>query len=305
MSVPFINAAVQHELCIQCPTCQSRHNIEWYVQSHLKENEKASSKHCGDCDTHFEFQIKDRNTVLIRTIPTTSWKGYMVVKQYEQPIYMVVETTFYDHHKTGQPNMDQTYWVDEHTCITNWLDVEIITEAGDTDPHGLFRFVRGMTFTQIKEQFGHDRKWLRDGGMDVDEAFCTIFPELLFTGNEPTAEEVEFDALIDELIEDIPAPTTLKATVNDRPTMHLVLKSGVVTRTVELRHATGSRLIANSDRVINDDILHLCEFIQTLIEDSNTTHMTDEKLVEFLNRRIQENPKAALYITAVKMEDSQ
>ena len=62
------------------------------------------------------------------------------------------------------------YYYEEHTCPTNFIRVPMIAVDGDTDPHGIFRFVRSVWMTP-----GYDK--------DDDDFLLRTFPEIS-GGNE-------------------------------------------------------------------------------------------------------------------------
>lgn len=86
-----------------------------------------------------------------------------VAKQYDivrldpqdEPIYFIVEAF--------SPTDPETtaYWYDEGTCPTNWLKtVDTIIINGDSDPHGLFAFVRTtMPLTFPRAAHYPDQEW--------------------------------------------------------------------------------------------------------------------------------------------------
>lgn len=63
-----------------------------------------------------------------------------------KPVYFVVEAGYAD----DDPNVDETstaeslnrYYFEEGSCPTNFVRCELIVSEGDTDPHGIFEWVR-------------------------------------------------------------------------------------------------------------------------------------------------------------------
>jgi hypothetical protein len=103
----------------------------------------------------------------------------MLVKRPDEELYMVVEQTFYV--RDGKVDLDQQYYIDEHTCPTNWFKVLMVALNGDPDPHGVFEWVRSLTYVEIEQKFGYKRDFLRgedDSPNDVEEALMRIFPEI-------------------------------------------------------------------------------------------------------------------------------
>jgi hypothetical protein len=58
----------------------------------------------------------------------------------EYPIYLVVNAFAPDDPETAQ------YWYEEGTCPTNVLrgEVHLVVTEGDTDPHGIFTYIRAF-----------------------------------------------------------------------------------------------------------------------------------------------------------------
>lgn len=65
---------------------------------------------------------------------------------------------------------DKEYFYNEHTCPTNFLDVELICENGDTDPHGIFEFVDAVWMTD--EYLAAEEKG------EKDEYLAQVFPQM-------------------------------------------------------------------------------------------------------------------------------
>lgn len=181
-----LKTSIRH--MVGCPTCGRETDITWLVDR-LKQPESerdhpktTTEQNCADCDTRFVItpSVVDGKLTGVSggILPTNHRRGLMLVKRPEDDLYLVVETTFHDH--GDGPSTDLNYYINEHTCPTNWLPVLMIAENGDPDPHGVFKFVRGVTFAEIKETFGYSLETLRHGCNDQDEALLAIFPEIEF-----------------------------------------------------------------------------------------------------------------------------
>lgn len=82
----------------------------------------------------------------------------------DKPIYLVIEAFSPDDPETT------AYWYDEGTCPTNVLKLncEKIIVGGDTDPHGLFEYVRTIARPEFLDRAHNpDEEWKRI----VPEAF--------------------------------------------------------------------------------------------------------------------------------------
>lgn len=61
----------------------------------------------------------------------------------EHPVYFVVET-YGDPPATEDDREHLMYFYEEHSCPTNYIRCEAIISKNDTDPHGLFTYVRSI-----------------------------------------------------------------------------------------------------------------------------------------------------------------
>jgi len=89
----------------------------------------------------------------------------------KRPVYFVLALTDYSHHGARGIGTDEfeeshRYWLEEHTCPTNFMAGEVIVNQGDLDPHGLFTYVRSVKAVEVPKS-------------PNDEAFwCEMFPEI-------------------------------------------------------------------------------------------------------------------------------
>lgn len=178
------------QTAVGCPNCKASIAVEWHV-GRVERNETTERKFdvcCRNCDTPYKITVNSREDITYddveRQKPTQD-KGLMLLKYYkeESELYLVVEQDFYYHGKDA-PNTDMSYWINEHTCPTNWLrSVRLIADDGDCDPHGVFQFVRAYTYVEIEKQFGFKRKFLQgddDDNIAEEKALIEIFPELVY-----------------------------------------------------------------------------------------------------------------------------
>jgi len=174
----------QQTVCI-CPKCNSDMRVSWYVDYVLSDRKKAEGKPptfeqtCKGCDTSYEFFVHSPTDIDFKEIPTKQFSGLMLVKRPDEELYMVVEQNFYV--RNGKVDLDNEFWINESTCPTNWFKVLLVAEDGDPDPHGVFQWVRALTYVEIEEKFGYKRDFLRGEGDDSNaqnEALLHIFPEI-------------------------------------------------------------------------------------------------------------------------------
>ena len=165
---------------IECQVCQNKIDVDHWNRPDTgfkapDGEDRHFSRHCIDCDTKYEIYAKGHGEFLARVVPTTEWQGLLLVKHQDVHTYLLVEIDL--HMRDGVVDTDMQYYIDEHTCPTNWLNVIAISDAGDIDPHGTFRFCRAMSYQQIQEKYAITRGVLRHGN-EQNEALLIVFPEL-------------------------------------------------------------------------------------------------------------------------------
>lgn len=96
--------------------------------------------------------------------------GYTVVclPPQDKPVYFVVPRV--------HPDSDVgEFMVDENDCPTNWLrNIQQIITDGDTDPHGLFEYVKDIP-----------RPSFLDRSHDPEEEWRKVIPEAFPAGDSP------------------------------------------------------------------------------------------------------------------------
>ena len=193
-------AAIRQRTSVICPGCKYNMHVHWYVDFVLSERKQKEGKPptfeatCKGCDTSFEFFVHSPTDIDFKVIPTKQFDGLMLVKRPDEELYIVVEQAYYVDEKTGNVRIDNEYWVNESTCPTNWFKVLLIAEDGDPDPHGVFQWVRALTYADIEAKFGYKRDFLRGEGDDcnaVETAMLHIFPEIANGGTVLEGDAVE------------------------------------------------------------------------------------------------------------------
>lgn len=187
MTVQVVNKVqTLQRTSVVCPKCQYHMHVHWYVNFVLSDRKKAEGKSptfestCGGCDVSYEFFVHSPTDIDFKEIPTKQFSGLMLVKRPDEELYMIVEQAYYTR-EDGSVRLDQEYWVNESTCPTNWFKVLMVAEDGDPDPHGVFQWVRGITYKDIEAKFDYSRGMLRGEDDDtnaVEQAFLHIFPEI-------------------------------------------------------------------------------------------------------------------------------
>lgn len=177
---------------IHCPNCD---NVvakidDGDVLANL--NDKMGREHhntydCQVCGNDYSVVLKDGIHELEINNTPMSKRTLDLLKFYDskKPFYLVVDgyTHKYkvgDDYKYKIGNLE--YYYGEHTCTINFIRTCGISYNGNTDPHGLFEFVRSVDVDDIVEKLGveyskisHDGQWWSIN----QELLMKIFPELL------------------------------------------------------------------------------------------------------------------------------
>lgn len=134
---PFTETAAY----IHCPVCgNGRHGV-----SHLALG-CSTRWYCDEDKCGAEFSLTVVSPEAIECIPTGGRKiDTVVTLRCDEPFTMTVSDARYEPRDEGESfEESQRYFYEESTCPVNaFRDViEINNLAGDTDPHGILKFVK-------------------------------------------------------------------------------------------------------------------------------------------------------------------
>lgn len=122
-----------------CPHCgESAARVDHLIK---EAPIKSGTWNCHGCGGPYSVSVSTDK--VITTVKSDSPFSKRVFDLLELPpqqhsIYFVVERKDW-----GIQGFDPTYYYNEHTCPTNWLsEVHMVIDEDNTDPHGLFRFVK-------------------------------------------------------------------------------------------------------------------------------------------------------------------
>ena len=95
------------------------------------------------------------------------------------PVYFVMEGLATN--DKPSPYEHAKYYLEEHTCPTNWVGGEVVCIAndGDMDPHGVFKVVRAVWMPQAYVDAKKAQEESRISPGTHDEIMAQIFPELV------------------------------------------------------------------------------------------------------------------------------
>lgn len=158
-----------------CPECNAEVITHDVNQKYDTFPHSLGTHSCENCDARHQWLVLHDRSVVSVPLPPSEYSGLSLLRYYdlEKELWLVIRDTFYV--REGVIDMDKVYRYEEGTCPTNYLRVEQIVADGDSDPHGVFMFVRGITFKEACEHFGGiARKQLLDCNNRYLEA---LFPE--------------------------------------------------------------------------------------------------------------------------------
>ena len=71
----------------------------------------------------------------------------LVLPPQDKPVYFIVERD--DDDKYNQTDAGRKFLYESHSCPTNWLKPIYMVHDGDSDPHGLIRYVANMKESEL------------------------------------------------------------------------------------------------------------------------------------------------------------
>lgn len=91
----------------------------------------------------------------------TSYETFdiVMIPPQTKPIYFIVKSMRYEGGDIDTPVDDhKQYYYEEHSCPTNWLQPEMMYFDGDSDPHGVIKYVatRDVSTFPPNEVWGPD-----------------------------------------------------------------------------------------------------------------------------------------------------
>lgn len=168
--------AVYIQTYVICPWCEQKSGKQ---VDHLFGTAwtTAGPWDCKECGLWFRVKVSANNEVAVEKTeqdvrkPLGRWLALLMLEVKGRPVYFVVGNAY--GHLWEDPekvNEHHRYFYEEHTCPTNWLrDCVMVAVEGDTDPHGLWRFVRSA---EVERGFNpHEGDSLED-----------LFPEIRSKG---------------------------------------------------------------------------------------------------------------------------
>lgn len=147
---------------ICCPNCGERGGSV----DHLAPGQSFGPWWCDGCGRSYGGTVRavgDIEVTMGDAFKISTW-DLLVLPPQDKPLYFVVEGMDWSNRPKDASNF--AFFYEEHSCPTNWLKPEMMAFDGDTDPHGVIRFVRSIRQTEVVES--------DHGGEDWEAAFPEI-----------------------------------------------------------------------------------------------------------------------------------
>jgi hypothetical protein len=204
---------------VVCPTCgkDSKNDIDYQLENLAKKaagfaqlpdnviKMKFDIGHCEYCGVGMRGEYLLSGEVMIEPKPndkTHRLTTLVKIPPQTETVYFVIETQAWTR-KEGEPvDLDQDYYINEHSCPTNWFgDIRAVVIGADGDPHGLIRHVRSITEAdadaialKVRQKQGYDENGEYDGSSDSTTDFLVVagmFPEVLIKDGEGDTIDVD------------------------------------------------------------------------------------------------------------------
>lgn len=144
---------------VVCPHCGEEDGRV----DHLFDRPPASFGpwYCETCRRGYVGRVFAPNDVEVEPHPgfIEDTLDLLVIQPQDRPVYFVVKGIAMNGERDGKK-----YFYEEHSCPTNYVRCEAIISEGDSDPHGLFEYVRTVPLPE---------GWDDDG----NQPYFDLFPE--------------------------------------------------------------------------------------------------------------------------------
>jgi hypothetical protein len=174
----------------ECPNCEEDIFLGTDLKERAKKEPNGFMAFCDHCQKRWMLSHIDGTIVGKDEIPVEFPLGHertlvLLVQSdpSDTPIYIVVLGYLY-YDKEGKVAVTNgKYYYNEHTCPTNYLKTEAVIHKGDTDPHGVFRFVRSIPVREAMKTLDVTADMLFDSNNHYD-LMPRLFPEVTKTNRE-------------------------------------------------------------------------------------------------------------------------
>ncbi|WP_036292117.1 hypothetical protein [Methylosinus sp. PW1] len=157
---------------VSCPNCgKGEHLVSHLFDERLPR--AFGPWYCKHCGQSFSGTVKSETDIDLKLNYEQSVKHavLLMLPPRDKPLYFVIAgNEIRRPDKSPMTEDDWRFRYESHQCPTNFIPVECIIDDGDTDPHGVFEFVRAV-------------EWVDEpnNGASVDENdshYAKLFPEI-------------------------------------------------------------------------------------------------------------------------------
>lgn len=157
----------------KCPSCaEGRFELTHLVNARaLRASNSFGPWYCRGCGQGVAGEISPSgDAVELKVLEERVEEFYDLLKLEPQakPVYFVVRAS-----RALNSKCDLRYLYEEHSCPTNHIHCELIVHDGDSDPHGLFKYVTSVTLPQ-----DHKADSDRFSNMDLEDIQILLGEEL-------------------------------------------------------------------------------------------------------------------------------
>lgn len=143
---------------LPCPHCgKGDHDVDA-----LPVGREVGPWYCKVCGLAFSLvRLPEDGTFEVTLRPETrkvETLDLLMLPPQDQAVYFVVKGMRFEDKKADPYVTDKehkAYYYDEHSCPTNWLAPEMVYYEGDSDPHGLIRFVATKDLSEFPPDEAH------------------------------------------------------------------------------------------------------------------------------------------------------
>lgn len=132
-----MNDNIEIKRYVKCPACNE-------AAGHLYEELKDGTyKWYCDCGNQYSFEYKDGNVLKVESTGNFFAKTRILLAN--DDIALIIKGNRYFTEGRLTDDEHDRYYYDEHTCPTNYMRdvIEVIDlRSMDTDPHGVFRYIK-------------------------------------------------------------------------------------------------------------------------------------------------------------------
>lgn len=153
--------------CVICPHCDAQTDSSI---DHLPTGTSFGPWCCEACGGAYTGVANGSETQVIKNdLRFSRTLDLLVLEPQNKPVYFVMAGKSYYRGRPDKHVADNKYYFyEEHSCPTNWIgNTSMIAVGGDTDPHGIFSFVRSVPVTMNFDP------------NDENELIMAAFPEVL------------------------------------------------------------------------------------------------------------------------------